>query len=86
MTDIAEHIHYHVDYITRCMQKTMGISLLQYLNEVRLASTNEKIKEIAKQVGIHDETYFSRLFRKKEGMSPQEYRRMLQREGIRPDN
>ncbi|MBO9128680.1 AraC family transcriptional regulator [Bacillus sp. 165] len=93
ITDIAERLHYHADYITRCMQKTMGMGPLQYLNEVRLASakkylssTNEKIKKIAKQVGIHDETYFSRLFRKKEGMSPQEYRRMLQREGIRsPD-
>lgn len=88
MADIAEQLHYHVDYITRCMQKTMGISPLQYLNEIRISrakrlleTTNEKVKSIAKQVGIQDETYFSRMFRKKEGMSPQVYRRMTQREG-----
>ena len=36
MTDIAQELHYHADYLTRCMQKTMGVGPLQYLNEVRL--------------------------------------------------
>lgn len=87
MTDIAQELHYHADYLTRCMQKTMGVGPLQYLNEVRLqkakqllAATTEKIKIISQQVGIQDEMYFSRLFRKREGISPQEYRRMMQRD------
>ncbi|WP_416828715.1 AraC family transcriptional regulator [Ectobacillus polymachus] len=88
MVNVAKHLHYHTDYITRCMQKTMGITPLQYVNEIRLleakrklALTMDKIKHIAYESGFHDEAYFSRLFRKKEGMSPQEYRRMMQREG-----
>jgi YesN/AraC family two-component response regulator len=37
---------------------------------------------IALDVGFLDEAYFSRLFRKKkEGVSPQKYRRMMRREG-----
>lgn len=86
ITDIAQDLHYHEDYLTRCMQKTMGVGPLQYLNEVRLqkakqllAATTEKVKTISQQVGIQDEMYFSRLFRKQEGISPQEYRRMMQR-------
>ncbi|UOY92105.1 AraC family transcriptional regulator [Ectobacillus sp. JY-23] len=89
MTDVARHILYNVDYITRCMQKQMGISPLQYLNEIRLSEakkrlvvTNDKIKVIARDVGFMDEGYFSRLFRKKEGVSPLTYRRMVRREGV----
>ncbi|MCP8968266.1 helix-turn-helix transcriptional regulator [Ectobacillus ponti] len=87
IADMAEELHYHADYLARCMQKTMGISPLQYMNEVRLAQakkllagTSAKVKEIAKLVGVQDEAYFSRLFRKREGMSAQEYRRAVQRD------
>ncbi|WP_410776930.1 AraC family transcriptional regulator [Ectobacillus funiculus] len=48
-----------------------------------MAATTEKIKTISRQVGIQDEMYFSRLFRKREGISPQEYRRMMQRDIVR---
>jgi AraC-like DNA-binding protein len=41
MTDIAQELHYHADYLTRCMHKTMGVGPLQYLNEVRLQKANQ---------------------------------------------
>lgn len=88
MDDISKSLLFHPDYITRCMQKTIGISPTQYLTNYRLslakqllASTNEKIISIAKQVGIDDPAYFSRLFKKVEGITPLEYRRLVNREG-----
>lgn len=88
MDDISKNLLFHPDYITRCMQKTLGISPTQYLTNYRLAiakqqlaSTNEKIIAIAKQVGIEDSAYFSRLFKKNEGITPIEYRRLVNREG-----
>ncbi|BBP88384.1 hypothetical protein BsIDN1_20020 [Bacillus safensis] len=44
-----------------------------------LASTNEKIAAIADHVGIDDPTYFSKLFRQNEGMTPIEYRHLAKR-------
>lgn len=39
-----------------------------------------KIKEIAWQLGYEDEYYFSRLFKKIEGISPKKYRQMVMEE------
>lgn len=86
MSDISTSLHFNPDYITRCVQKTIGISPSQYLNQYRiakakslLATTNDKISSVCKDVGIEDQGYFSKLFRKMEGMSPGEYRRIVHR-------
>jgi len=89
MKDLSQHLHFHSDYITRCVQKTIGLSPMQYVAYYRLtkakqllAKTNMKISAIAKEVGMEDVTYFSRLFKKKEGMTPQEYRRHTSRSKV----
>ncbi|NNV06148.1 AraC family transcriptional regulator [Geobacillus sp. C56-T2] len=83
---LARELRFHPDYVTRCMQKTMGMGFSRYLAYYRLskakqwlAETNETIEAIAKRVGIDDSAYFSRLFKKMEGMTPTEYRRMARR-------
>ncbi|MCT8137880.1 AraC family transcriptional regulator [Anaerobacillus sp. CMMVII] len=88
MSHIAKELLFHPDYITRCMQKTIGITPMQYLTSFRLSlakelltTTNEKLETISKKVGINDFTYFSRLFKKIEGITPIEFRRIAKREG-----
>jgi AraC-like DNA-binding protein len=68
------------------VQKTIGMSPMQYVTYYRLSkakrllsTTDVKISAIAKEVGIEDVTYFSRLFKRMEGMTPQEYRRNISR-------
>ena len=86
MKHLSVHLHFHADYITRCVQKTIGMSPMQYVTYYRLSkakrllsTTDVKISAIAKEVGIEDVTYFSRLFKRMEGMTPQEYRRNISR-------
>jgi AraC-like DNA-binding protein len=86
MTEMSSHLHFHPDYITRCVQKTIGITPSQYLNQYRisqakrlLSTSNNKISSICRDVGIEDQGYFSKLFKKMEGMSPGEYRRIVHR-------
>jgi AraC-like DNA-binding protein len=86
MSDISSFLHFHPDYITRCVQKMIGISPSQYLYQYRvfkakslLAKTSDKISAICLAVGIEDQGYFSKIFRKLEGMSPGEYRRIVHR-------
>ncbi|MED0655310.1 AraC family transcriptional regulator [Anoxybacillus geothermalis] len=83
---LAKGLRFHPDYITRCMQKTMGMGFSRYLTYYRLskakqwlAETNETVEAVAKRVGIDDGAYFSRVFKKMEGMTPTEYRRMARR-------
>ncbi|WP_243385582.1 AraC family transcriptional regulator [Bacillus kexueae] len=86
MEDLARELHFHPDYITRCVQKTIGISPIRYANKYRvsqakhlLSTTNYRIKAIAKDVGIEDYAYFSKLFKSIEGISPDEYRKYVHR-------
>ena len=86
MEHIANALHFHPDYITRCMQKIIGVTPHMYLNQFRmnqakkrLATTDDKIANISHEVGIMDSTYFSKLFKRLEGLSPLEYRKIIHR-------
>ncbi|UOQ83381.1 AraC family transcriptional regulator [Gracilibacillus salinarum] len=69
--------HYFVDLFT----KQYGVSPIQYLHQQRLAEakrlliqSDARSRDIAKKIGISDEYYFSRWFKKKAGMSPSAFR------------
>lgn len=56
----------------------------EYIQKVRvnaaaalLESTDKKLSEIASLVGFYDEYYFGRVFKKRAGMSPGAYRKMI---------
>ena len=44
----------------------------------RLLVTDARLSDIAYEVGFEDPNYFSRMFRRNFGASPQEYRRNAQ--------
>jgi len=79
--EIADAIGVSEDYISRVFNRELSISPWDYLNRFRvlqskqlLLNTTETISSIAKQVGFKDQAYFSRVFRKVTGMSPQAFR------------
>jgi len=82
--EIAESIGISEDYLTRLFNRELGISPWDYLNRYRilkakklLATTSHSIGMIARQVGFKEQSYFSRVFHKIEGISPQEYQKIL---------
>jgi AraC-like DNA-binding protein len=69
-------------YFSNLFTKLMGDSPIQYINKRRienaqllLLSSNEPLDNIARQVGINDVFYFSRIFKKITGISPSAYRK-----------
>ncbi|OIJ10501.1 hypothetical protein BKP37_18375 [Anaerobacillus alkalilacustris] len=88
MDNLSKELLLHPDYITRCMQKTLGVTPMHYLTSYRLtkakdflSNTNEKLDSISRQIGILDSAYFTRVFKKNEGITPSEFRRLARREG-----
>lgn len=80
--DIAKAVGVSKNYLNEIFRQETGLSPLDCLNRFRiqqakelLRTSSEGITAIAAQVGFEDSAYFSRVFRKIAGQSPQEYRR-----------
>jgi len=81
LNEIAEHTFVSTYYISRLFKKELGKNFVEYLNEIRITKAKELLKdlrfktyEVAELVGICDAHYFSKLFKKYEGITPSEYR------------
>ncbi len=78
----AESVGITPSYLSRVFKEKTGQHFHDYVLDRRLASaagllkeTNLSSGEIAYQVGYGDVAYFSRIFRKRYGSSPRDYRR-----------
>jgi two-component system, response regulator YesN len=81
LNEVSEHAYVSTYYISRVFKKELGKNYVDYLNEIRIQKAKEllqdiryKTYEIAEKVGIPDAHYFSKLFKKYEGVTPTEYR------------
>ena len=79
--EIADAVGVSEDYISRVFNRELNISPWDYLNRYRvlqskhlLLHTTDTIGIIARQVGFKDQAYFSRVFNKITGISPQAFR------------
>lgn len=82
LEDIAERLNISPMYLSIYFKKHTGISPITYLNNIKMnhacklmETTNMKINDISKIVGIDDPYYFSRLFSKIMGVSPSYYKK-----------
>jgi signal transduction histidine kinase/DNA-binding LacI/PurR family transcriptional regulator/DNA-binding response OmpR family regulator len=78
---IAQHIGITEDHLTFCFRQELGITPILYLQRYRikqakrlLKDSHQSITEIAHDVGFSDSGYFSRIFRRETGMSPEKFR------------
>lgn len=81
VSDLATRFQMSEKYISKIFKLEMKQTLMQYILQKKigraqelLASTNFKIKEIGEMVGIEDQHYFNKLYRKYTNESPRNYR------------
>ena len=77
----AEKLNITPAHLHKTIKRFTGKTPLTWINEavileakVLLAHTDSPVNEIAGKVGIHDSSYFARLFKKQVGVSPVDYR------------
>lgn len=75
-------------YLCRLFKKETGVNFSEYVNNIRIRNakkmlelTDDTIANISFQAGFNNVTYFNRLFKKIEGLSPSEYRALKQNDG-----
>lgn len=81
LAEIAEYAGYSVSRFSTIFKYETGHSVLNYFNILKiqrscqlLETTDMRINQICAKVGIDDNYYFSRLFKKTTGVSPKVYR------------
>lgn len=81
LSDLAAAANISRSEATRCFRAGMGTTPMEALNEYRLSkamaqivSTAEPIMDIALENGFESSGYFSRVFKKRYGMSPRQAR------------
>lgn len=78
---LANQVSMNPSYFSVLFKKEEGISLTDYIVNVRINKAMEylrdpqfKVYEVATRTGFNDEKYFSKVFKKKVGISPKEYK------------
>lgn len=86
LEEVAAQVGLHPVNLSKMFKKETGKKYTDYLNEVRIeASKNLLLRDdlplvqVAFSVGFNDQSYFSKIFKKIEGVSPNKWR-VLQKE------
>lgn len=82
---VAKHVCLSPSRLAHLFREQMGVNLLRWREDQRvirakllLQTTQEPIASIGREVGYDDQLYFSRVFRKRVGVSPSDFRRRSQ--------
>lgn len=82
VNNLALELSINRAYLSQLFKKQVGMSLKEYINDFRISmcqellySTSWSIEEIAREVGFNSLSYFSKVFKKKYGISPSHYRK-----------
>ena len=77
----AEQLHVSTEYLNELIKRYTGLSTSQYITshlillaKRQLLYTSLSVKEISQQLGFEDSNYFTRLFRRKVGVTPTRFR------------
>lgn len=86
LQDLSKIANVTPEYLCAVFKKTTGIRIFEYINNIRIKNSKEAIlskknmpiKEIAKNVGFDDVSYFCSMFKKIEKLTPNEFRKLYE--------
>ncbi len=77
---LAARVGYSLDHLGVLFLKELGMTAVEYRTQLRLrrarellASSAKSVREVGRDVGFEDPSYFARLFRRAFGVSPREF-------------
>ncbi len=86
VADYAALLHVTPNHLNKVVKKVTGKSPTVWIDEVRmleakvlLYQTGNTIAQVAAAIGIDDASYFARVFKKHEGVTPAQYRQGIEK-------
>lgn len=80
LEDAAAQVNVSPQYFSKLIKKNTGFNFIDWLSMIRIKkakelfnTTNLSIKEVCFMIGYKDPNYFSRIFKKRVGITPSEY-------------
>ena len=80
--EISQVCYYSKLHFMKFFKESMGMGFIQYLNDYRLSvasqmllATEDSILDIAEKTGFENLSYFNRVFKRKYGVPPGQFRR-----------
>ena len=84
LSTLADRLSVNKTYLSTLFRRETGSTLTDFVTDRRIShgiyllnTTSEPIQEIASVCGIADLSYFTKIFRRKKGMTPSQYREMI---------
>ena len=84
LEDICDHFHYSKNHVINIFKQSQGMTPFEYINDLKirramylLEVTSKSIDEIALESGFNHYSHFYRLFMRKNGASPFEWRKKV---------
>lgn len=78
---VSRRFHYSQSYLTALYRRVFGIGIVEQISEYRierarelLSSTATPVGQIAHEIGYDDPKYFMRVFKRRTGLTPSQYR------------
>ena len=79
--DIAQAVYLSPCYLSRIFKQELGCTLMEYLTKVRVEKAKTMLKDprfnvmqVANEIGFDDPSYFAKVFKKREGVTPSQFR------------
>ena len=92
LSTLARAFHYNETYLSRMLQNYMGMSFTEIVRGIKMTRAEEylststlRIHDISALVGYDSVDHFSRTFKSTHNMSPQAYRRLTTKRGLRTE-
>lgn len=88
LDNLSKELKYNKKYLSTVFKKHMGVGIVEYLNTVRVQHACTMIRQgftsvsdVALRCGYPDAQYFSKVFKRKLGMSPRAYIEAVRSDG-----
>ncbi|WP_407309510.1 PocR ligand-binding domain-containing protein [Desulfosporosinus sp. SB140] len=79
--DIAQEVYLSPCYVSRIFKQGLGCTIMEYLTQIRVEEAKTLLKnpkynvmQVAEESGFEDPGYFTRVFKKLEGITPSRYK------------
>ncbi len=80
--DISQAVYLSPCYLSKIFKQELGCTIMEFLTKIRIEEAKKLLKnpkynimQVANEIGFEDPSYFTKVFKRSEGVTPSQYKR-----------